>query len=138
MLKKTIEYTDFNGNERKEDFYFNLTETECLEMEGSIKGGLTAMIEQVCNTDDMPTAIKVFKDFIMKSYGERSLDGKYFMKVNEAGVPLNIAFSQTEAFNKLFMELAMDSKKAVEFFNGVIPQNVPETQKPASIVQFHQ
>lgn len=138
MLKKTIEYTDFNGNERKEDFYFNLTETECLEMEGSIKGGLTAMIEQVCNTDDMPTAIKVFKDFIMKSYGERSLDGKYFMKVNEAGIPLNIAFSQTEAFNKLFMELAMDPKKAAEFFNGVIPQNIPETPKPANIEQFRQ
>lgn len=127
MLKKTIEYVDYNGNSRKEDFYFNLTETECVELETSISGGLSEMIQKIVNTDDMTTIISVFKDFIMKSYGEKSLDGKRFIKVSDAGIPLNIAFSQTEAFNVLFMELATNPEKAAEFFNAIIPDKGKQT-----------
>lgn len=122
MLKKTITYEDYNGNTRTEDFYFNLTETECVEMETSISGGLSEMIQQIVNSNDQPTIIKIFKDFIMKSYGERSVDGKYFIKVSESGVPLNLKFAQTDAYNKLFMELATEPEKAAEFFNAVIPK----------------
>ena len=128
MLKKTIKYSDYNGNEREEDFYFNLTKAEVMEMEMSTSGGLAEMIQNVVQAQDAPAIIKIFKDLILKAYGEKSLDGKRFMKVNDAGVPLSIAFSQTEAYSQLFMELATDDKAAADFINGIVPQD-EETQK---------
>lgn len=124
MLKKTIKYTDYNGTEREEDHYFNLTKAEVMEMEMSTSGGLAEMIQNVVQAQDAPAIIKIFKDLILKAYGEKSLDGKYFLKVNDAGVPLSIAFSQTEAYSQLFMELATDADKAAEFVNGIIPQDM--------------
>lgn len=127
MLKKTITYTDLNGVERTEDFYFNLTEAEALEMNMSITGGFSAWVKQVVAAQDQPTLVKIFKDFILKTYGEKSLDGKRFIKSDE----LSLAFSQTGAYVKLFMELATDDKAAAAFVNGVMPsskqQNVTTT-----------
>jgi hypothetical protein len=117
MLKKTITYNDYNDNERTEDFYFNLTKAEVMEMEMSVNGGLTEMIQKIVSTKDAPTIIKIFKDLILKSYGEKSLDGKQFKKSKE----LSTAFSQTEAYSQLFMELATDADMAAKFINGVIP-----------------
>lgn len=128
MLKKTIAYTDYNGNERTEDFYFNLTQAELMELEMSTTGGLGEMIQNIVKAQDAPAIIKIFKDLVLKAYGEKSPDGKRFMKVSDAGVPLFIAFSQTEAYSKLFMELATDSDKAAEFVNGIVPK---ETAKLA-------
>ena len=118
MLKKTITYTDYNGVERTEDFFFHLNEAEITEMEFSIRGGLTEMIKKIVAAQDTPTIIKVFKDLILRSYGEKSLDGKYFIK-NEK---ITTEFSQTGAYSKLFMELATDDKAAAEFVNGIIPE----------------
>jgi hypothetical protein len=119
MLKKTITYRDYNGVERKEDFYFNLTQAELTEMQMSVNGGLTEMINKLVSTQDAPAIIKVFKNLILKSYGEKSLDGKKFVKSEE----ISTAFLQTEAYSNLFMELATDADKAAEFFNGIIPTN---------------
>lgn len=126
MLKKTIEYIDYNGTKREEDFYFNLTKAELMEMEMSTAGGLAEMIENIVKTQDAPAIIKIFKDLVLKAYGEKTADGKYFIKVNDAGVPLSIAFSQTEAYSNLFMELATDEKKAAEFINGIVPKETAE------------
>lgn len=120
MLKKTITYTDYNGVSRTEDFYFNLTQAEITEMELSTSGGLAEMIQKIIAAKDAPAIIKVFKDLILKAYGEKSLDGKRFVKSDE----IRTAFSQTEAYSKLFMELAFDDKKAAEFVNGIIPANM--------------
>ena len=117
MLKKSITYTDFNGVERTEDFYFNLTKAELAEMELSTAGGLSEMIQRVVATNDVPTMIKIFKDIIMKSYGEKSIDGKRFMKSEE----ISNAFVQTEAYSVLFMEMVADVDAASKFLNGVIP-----------------
>ena len=121
MLKKTITYTDYNGAERKEDFYFNLTKAEIMEMEMSISGGLTEMINRIVAAQDAATIVKIFKELILKSYGEKSADGRRFMKVDENGVPLSINFSQTEAYSQLFMELATDADAASAFLNGIVP-----------------
>lgn len=129
MLKKTIKYEDFNGTKREEDFYFNLTTAELMEMEMSTTGGLAEMIENIVKLQDAPAIIKIFKDLILKAYGEKSADGKRFMKVNDAGIPLYIAFSQTEAYSQLFMELATDAEKASEFINAIVPK---ETAKAAN------
>lgn len=120
MLKKTITYTDFNGVERTEDFYFNLTKAEILEMEMGTTGGLSEMVKKIVAAQDAPAIIKVFKDLVLKAYGEKSADGKRFIKNAE----LSEAFSQTEAYSNLFMELSMDSDAAAEFVKGIIPSNV--------------
>lgn len=121
MLKKTITYTDYNGVERTEDFYFNLTKAEVMEMEMSTSGGLSEMINKIVATQDAPAIIKIFKDIILKSYGEKSLDGKKFVKSEE----LSNAFSQTEAYSMLFMELATDTEAASNFINAIVP-DVPK------------
>lgn len=117
MLKKTITYTDYNGSERTEDFYFNLTKAEIMEMELTTAGGLSEMIEKIVAAKDAPTIIKVFKDLVLKAYGEKSPDGRHFMKSPE----IREAFSQTEAYSQLFMELATDDEAAAKFVNGIIP-----------------
>lgn len=117
MLKKTITYTDYNGNERKEDFYFNLSKAEVIEMDMSTTGGLVEMINKIVAAQDQPALVKIFKDLILKAYGEKSPDGKHFVKSDE----ISIAFSQTEAYSNLFMELATDADAASEFVNGIIP-----------------
>lgn len=123
MLKKTITYTDYNGNERKEDFYFNLSKAEIMEMEMSTTGGLAEMIQKVVATQDAPAIIKIFKDLVLKAYGEKSPDGKRFMKVKD-GVRLADSFAETEAYSNLFMELATDADAAAAFVNGIVPVDV--------------
>lgn len=123
MLKKTITYTDYNGTERTEDFYFNLTKAEIMEMEMGTVGGLAEMIQRIVAAQDAPAIIKVFKDLILKAYGEKSVDGKRFIKSNE----LSAAFSQTEAYSTLFMELATNSDEAAKFVNGIVPADVSKS-----------
>jgi len=120
MLRKSITYTDYNGAERTENFYFNLTKAELMEMELSVSGGFTDMIQRIIDAQDTPTIVKIFKELILKSYGEKSPDGKRFVKSAE----LADAFAQTEAYSNLFMELATDSKAASDFVNGIIPQDM--------------
>ena len=125
MLIKTIPYIDYNGNSRTEDFYFNLSETEITEMELSMEGGFTDYIQRIVRAKDAPSLIKNFKEIVLKAYGEKSQDGRRFVKSPE----LSEAFSQTEAFNKLFMELVMDDGAAADFINGIIPDSLREKAK---------
>lgn len=122
MIKKTITYTDYNGVERKEDFYFNLTKAEVMEMEMSTKGGLAEMINRIIAAQDQPAIIKIFKDLIIKAYGVKSADGKRFMKSQE----IIDEFVQTEAFSQLFMELATDADAAGKFVNGIVPADMAQ------------
>jgi hypothetical protein len=117
-------YTDYNGTERTEDFYFNLSKAEVLEMEMSTAGGLAEMIQNVVNAKDQPAIIKIFKDLILKAYGEKSADGKRFMKEDENGYKLCKNFEATEAFSILFMELATDADAAAKFVNGIVPADM--------------
>ncbi len=123
MLKKTITYKDYNDVERTEDFYFNLSKAEVVEMEMSTTGGLTEMIKNVIAAQDTPSIIRIFKDLILKAYGEKSPDGKRFIKSEE----ISNAFSQTEAYSKLFMELATNANAASDFVNGIIPETIVDS-----------
>lgn len=118
MLKKTITYTDFNGVERTEDFYFNLTKAEIAEMELEVPGGMTTMIERITKTQDTPSLIKVFKELILRSYGKKSDDGRRFIKNKE----LVEEFKDSEAYSELFMELATNAEAASAFVNGITPK----------------
>jgi hypothetical protein len=125
MLKKTISYVDYDGNSRTEDFYFNLTKAEVIEMELSMGGGLSKTINKIVTEQDNKRLVEIFKDMVLKAYGEKSLDGKRFVKSQE----LRDAFSQTEAYSELFMELATNANAASAFINGI----VPVTQKTQSL-----
>lgn len=129
MLKKTITYTDFDGNERTEDFYFNLTKAEVTEMEMSTEGGLTKSLNKIVAEQDSKKIIESFKDLILRSYGEKSPDGKRFIKSQE----LRDSFAQTEAYSDIFMELATNAELASAFVNGIIPQQAIPTSKTAAI-----
>ena len=120
MLKKTVTYVDYNGVERTEDFYFNLSKAEITEMELSVEGGLSKMLEDVVNSKDNKQILSVFKEIILKAYGEKSADGRRFVKSKE----LSEEFAQTEAYSELFIELALDEKAAADFINGIMPANL--------------
>lgn len=146
MLQKSIKYVDYNGVEREETFLFNLTKAELMEMELGTTGGLTEMIQKIIQTKDQPSIIKIFKELILKAYGEKSADGKRFIKTDEHGNPLSRAFSETEAYSNLFMELSTDDKAAAAFVNGIIPEglskelegvDIQETMK-GNVVQLPQ
>lgn len=129
MFKKTVNYTDYNGQERQEDFYFNLTKAEVLEMELSTTGGLSAMIQGVIDAKDTPQLIKIFKDLVLKSYGKKSPDGRRFIKSAE----LTEEFAQTEAYSEIFMELATNDEAATAFVQGITPkglENYTSNTKP--------
>lgn len=123
MYKKTITYTDYNGVERTEDFYFNLSKAEVIELEAAESGGYGEMLKRIVAAQDAPTIMKLFKEFIFKSYGEKSADGKYFNKSAE----LSEAFEHTEAYSELFMLLCTDANEAAAFVAGVLP--ITEEQK---------
>lgn len=117
MIKKTITYTDYDGNERTEEFFFHLTPAEATIMNLEMPGGVAKNLERIANGKNGQEMVNVFKDLILRSYGVKSPDGRRFIKNDE----VRSEFEQTEAFSVLFMELVSDSEKASEFFNGVIP-----------------
>lgn len=125
MLKETIKYEDYNGVEREEDFYFNLSKAELMEMELSTVGGLTETITKIVNEKNAPAIVKIFKDLVLKAYGQKSADGKRFIKSDE----LRAEFEQTEAYSILFMKLATDADAAAKFINGIVPADMSAAAK---------
>lgn len=128
MIKKTITYEDYNGEKVTEDFYFNLTKAELMEMNYQASGGLENYARSLINTRDTSTMMQIYKDILLKSYGVKTPDGKHFMKTEK----IRIEFECSPAFSELYTELLVDDKAAAEFFNGVIPKdlaNDPQLKK---------
>lgn len=119
MLKKTITYKDFDGNEQTKDFYFNLSSSEITKMELSTKGGLVKKINQIIESKDGREIVTMFQELILAAYGEKSEDGQYFQKSEE----ISKRFSWTPAYDQLFMELSTNADAAAVFVNGIVPQN---------------
>lgn len=128
MYVKSVTYTDYNGVERTEEFRFNLTEAELMEMNLSEGGGMADRVQRMIDAKDVPELIALFKDLLMKSYGEKSADGRRFVKSKE----IADAFSQTPAYSKIYMELVTDDVKAAEFINKVVPASVAAAAKEAA------
>lgn len=129
MLKKTITYTDFDGVERTEDFFFNLTKAELLEMEMTVDGSFTAHVSKIAAAKDQAELVKFFKELLLKAYGVKSDDGKRFVK-NDA---VRDEFTATMAYSEIFMELATDAKAATAFVKGIIPADLEPATAPKSI-----
>lgn len=117
MLRKTITFEDLEGRQITEDFYFNLSRAEIIEMEVSEKEGLRETLQKVIKEDDRQKIIGYFKKIILAAYGIKSEDGRRFIKSDD----LRQSFSQTDAYSALFMELATDANAAAEFMNGIVP-----------------
>lgn len=122
MYKETVKYIDYNGVERTEDVYFNLSKAELMEMQLSTAGGFDTMINKLIKAQDQPTLVKVFKDIMLRSYGVPSPDGRRFVKTKE----LAEEFTQTEAYSDLYMKFITDSEAAAKFINGIMPKSLIE------------
>lgn len=129
MLSKTIKFEDWNGVEREEDFYFNLSEAELMELEMSTAGGFTKMMQTIIRKKDAPQLMATFKNLILKSYGEKSEDGRRFVKSPE----LSEEFMQTPAYDILFMELCTNAEAASAFVNGIVPKKLAEKAQSADV-----
>lgn len=122
MLAKKIKYTDYNGVEREEVFYFNITKAELMTQNLMTPGGLETKLKRIINSKDVPELTKYIQDIIKDSYGVKSDDGVRFIKSKE----LSEMFMQTEAYSVLFMEMVTDNKKASDFVNGILPKDLVE------------
>ena len=120
MLKKTIIYNDFNGDEVSEDFFFHLSKAELVELELSHHGGLSEALQRIVAAKDGKGIVQEFKNIILSAYGQRSDDGKRFIKNQQ----IREEFESTEAYSSLFIELVTDADAAVEFINGIIPADM--------------
>lgn len=129
MLKKNIKYVDYDGNARAEDFYFNLNKAEIVELELGTTGGLTKMLEKIVQEKDNKRIVEYFKVIILKAYGEKSADGRRFIKSQE----LRDSFEQTEAYAELFMELSSNAKAAADFISGIVPKEAADAAKQATL-----
>lgn len=126
MVKKTITYTDYNGTERTEDFYFNLTEAEVTELNLSMEGGMQAYIQKIVDAKSQLELVKLFKKIVLMSYGKKSLDGRLFVKNDD----ITAEFLAHPAYSQIYMELVTDEQKASEFVNGIVPHG-KVNQNPA-------
>lgn len=128
MYKITETYTDYDDNQRTEDFYFNYSEAELTDLQFSVSGGLAGMIDKIIKTNDMPKLVELFRELIQKAYGEKSNDGRRFMKSPE----LTKEFTETVAYSQIYMRLATDSKAAQEFINNVVPKAMKDKMQQAN------
>lgn len=122
MLRKEVKYKDFDGNDRKDVLWFHLNEVEITEMDLETSGGLVKYMESIIDTNDVNQLIAIFKDLLIRSYGERSMDGKHFYKDDK----IRNEFVSSAAYPVLYMEMVSDADKAVEFINGIVPSNIRE------------
>lgn len=128
MIKQTINYTDYNGNPQSEDFYFNLTKPELIELEVDVEGGLGSWLESVVASESQKEIIEVFKRVILMAYGKKSVDGKQFLKSPE----MAREFEQHAAFAEFYMLLATDANKASTFIVGCLPSDMQKEAAAAN------
>jgi hypothetical protein len=120
VLKKTITYTDFNGVEQTEEFHFHLSAEKLLELEATLPGGFEKYVEQIMESQDGARILELFKRLIASSIGKVSEDGKQFVQNDK----IREAFTQTNAYTALFLELGSSAETAAAFFNGIVPKDL--------------
>lgn len=130
MLKKRIAYEDFDGNKREEDFYFNLTRAELTELELSLNGGLTTLLEKIVQEKDNAKIVQYFKEIVLRAYGEKSNDGKYFVKNEET----RARFESCAAYDELMVQFFTDVNNASDFINGIMPKEIPVNKNANNVV----
>lgn len=118
MIKWPITYTDYNGESHTEDFYFNLNKAEIVEMNLEANGAYAEYLQKIVAQRDGKALAHEFRRLILSSYGEKSPDGRRFIKNDE----LRDAFVQSEAYSELFIQLAQDAEATNRFVEGIMPK----------------
>lgn len=131
MLKREITYEDFDGNQATDTFYFNLNRTELIELEVAYEGGLQAALQRIIETKDNKTLINEFQKIILSAYGVKSEDGKRFIKNDK----IREEFTQTPAYDALFMDLATNENSAADFIKGILPKGLSEDKTLENLMQ---
>ncbi len=130
MYIKKVTYTDYDGVERTETCMFNLTKAELSQMQMEQAGGLDARLTRMLEMQDAPSIMKTIKELLHRSYGEKSPDGRRFIKVDPAtGIHLADEFEQTEAYSQIYMELCTNAEMTADFIANVVPKDVAEAAK---------
>lgn len=124
MRKETIKYSDFDGTNREEIFYFNLTRAECVALHMQTTGGLPAVLEKIVKANDIGTIYATFEDLLGRSYGVKSDDGRRLMKGKDG--ELFLAFKETNAYDELMCKLISIPGYSADFFSEVIPAEALE------------
>ena len=127
MLGENIKYTDYNGVNREEKFFFNLSKAELMEMELGVEGGLSEILKKIIKEQNVPRIMEIFKKLVLKAYGEKSQDHKRFIRVDQKGFPVSQYFEQTPAYSELYVRLASDAEYAAKFVRGIIPSDIDIT-----------
>lgn len=122
MLKKSITYKDYDGNDKTSTLYFHLNKFEWLELETYTKGGLIENLQHAIETGNAKKTIDILKKIILRAYGEKNPETGTFEKSDD----IAIRFSKTEAFSELFYELAYNEESSKAFFLGLIPSELRE------------
>lgn len=122
MYTMTRTYTDWNGMERTEEFRFNLTKAALMEMQYEQDGGMKEFLQKIIDSKNQKELMKMFKDLVLRAYGEKSDDGKYFIQNEET----KARFAATPVYSEIFMELSTDANKASEFVNGIMPVDLTQ------------
>lgn len=129
MYTRKITYKDWLGNERTEEFNFNLTKAALMEMQFEQEGGMRQYLQRIIDSKDQKEIMKMFKDLVLRTYGEISEDGRYFVQNEET----KARFASTPVYTKIFMELAENADVAAEFVNGIMPADLEkQTAKPGA------
>ena len=128
MHRETITYDDLNGISRTEDFYFDLSKPEIVKMQASTKGGYDVQLKSIAAEMNGARIMEFFENFITKSYGEKSEDGRRFVKSEE----ISKSFMETPAYEVLFEKLVTDGKAAAEFVNSVMRVKSKTSLLPSS------
>lgn len=131
MLKHEISYEDYNGENVTETFYFNISKSELVELDVEHNEGMYDWLLKISKTNDRKTLVAEFKRIILLAYGQKSPDGRRFIKSDL----LKEEFSQTAAFNTLFMQLATEEDAAANFIKGVLPKDLASEVDKAAEVQ---
>lgn len=132
MLKKTVTYTDYDGNKRKEDFWFDLSQYEINKFNLNTEGGLKKVIENIIDTQDQKRMFELFEQIVCLAYGERSIDGRTFDKSQE----VLARFKNTKAYGELIMQLIQDDKLASDFIQGIIPTIPDVVEDGTNIIEM--
>lgn len=126
MLIRNITYTDYRGVTRTEEFVFGFSKRELMEMQVGKDGGLDVYLKKISNAKDPKAIMAAIKDLILKSYGVLSEDGKRHLKIDRDGHRLSDDFEASPAFDEIFMEVATNDIKALEFIKAIIPADLAE------------
>ena len=132
MLKKTMTTVDFGGTERTEDYYFNLTNAEIMEMQLCTDGGFVETVKKIVEAKNQLELTRLFKKIICASYGVLSPDGRKFVKNQQ----VLDDFMATQAYSDLYIELLSgDGKAAEDFVNGILPKDLTNEAAKAPVSQ---